>query len=166
MPIRAIGVFPSWDRLAFAVHKRTGIRSIDEIREKKYPLRISTRTPGSLLATLWAVDEVLSGYGFSFSDVEKWGGAILRVGNPSSPERAHHLRSGETDAVFDEGLKSWGALALKSGMRFLPIRPGVLSRLQRLEFTSAIVPQKLFPGLDEEITTIDFSGWPLLCRRG
>jgi TRAP-type uncharacterized transport system substrate-binding protein len=164
MALRAIGVFPSWDRLVFAVRKETGIQSIEEIKEKKIPLRVSTRMTGSLLSTLYIVDEVLKGYGFSLPDIQAWGGRILRVRAPSSAERARHLRAGEADAVFDEGLKSWGALALESGMRFLPIRPDVLKRLERLGFTSAPVTRKEFPGLDEPITTVDFSGWPLLCR--
>ena len=165
MALRAIGVFPSWDRLVFAVRPETGLQSIEEIKQKKYPLRVSTRTEGSLLSTLFIIDEVLKGYGFSFSDIEKWGGAVLRVSNPGSPERAHHIRSGEADAVFDEGLKSWGALALDSGMRFLTIRPDVLKRVERIGFPGAPVTKQFFPQLDEEIMTVDFSGWPLLCRR-
>src|SRR5437667_9303052 len=53
MALRAIGVFPSWDRLVFAVRNDTGIRSMEEIREEKYPLRVSTRTEGSRLSTLF-----------------------------------------------------------------------------------------------------------------
>jgi uncharacterized protein len=164
MALRAIGVFPSWDRLVFAVRADTGIHSIEEIKATRFPLRVSTRMTGSLLSTLFIIDEVLKGYGFSLSDIESWGGKIMRVSNPSSPERGHHLRSSEADAVFDEGLKSWGDLALESGMRFLPIRADVLKRLERLGFTSAPVTNKEFSGLKEPITTFDFSGWPLLCR--
>jgi uncharacterized protein len=164
MALRAIGVFPSWDRLVFAVRADTGIHSIEEIKATRFPLRVSTRMTGSLLSTLFIIDEVLKGYGFSLSDIESWGGKIMRVSNPSSLERGHHLRSSEADAVFDEGLKSWGDLALESGMRFLPIRADVLKRLERLGFTSAPVTNKEFSGLKEPITTVDFSGWPLLCR--
>lgn len=42
LPLRAIGVFPSWDRLVFAVHNDTGIESIEDIKAKRYPLRISS----------------------------------------------------------------------------------------------------------------------------
>ena len=164
MALRAIGVFPSWDRLVFAVRTDTGIESIEEIKERRYPLRVSTRMEGSLLSTLFIIDEVLKGYGFSLSDIKSWGGKIMRVSNPSSPERARHLRSREADAVFDEGLKSWGALALESGMRFLPIRTDVLKGIERLGFPSAPITRKQFPRLDQPVSTVDFSGWPLLCR--
>src|SRR6266508_1557818 len=34
IPLRAIGVFPTWDRLIFAVRKETGIKSLEDIRRK------------------------------------------------------------------------------------------------------------------------------------
>jgi TRAP-type uncharacterized transport system substrate-binding protein len=165
MALRAIGVFPSWDRLVFAVHEETGIRSLEEIKQKKFPLRVSTRSEGSQLATLYAVDQILRAYGFSFFDIEKWGGAVQRVSHPSSAERAAQIRSSAANAVFDEGLKSWGSLALESGMRFLPIRADVLNRMERLGFTGASVTKETFPRLDKEIATLDFSGWPFMCRK-
>ena len=121
IPLRAIGVFPSWDRLVFAVHRDTGIHSLEEIKERKYPLIVSTRMLGKYRGTVLAVEEILKSYGFSLSDIEKWGGNILRVTNPGSPQRANHISEGQANAVFDEGIKNWGSRALNSGMRFLPI---------------------------------------------
>src|SRR5205823_2105593 len=43
LPVRAIAVMPSWDRMAFAVADRSGIGSLGEIRDHRYPLRISIR---------------------------------------------------------------------------------------------------------------------------
>ncbi len=117
IPLRAIGVFPSWDRLVFAVHKDTGIHSLEEIKERSYPLIVSTRKLGKYRGTVLAVEEILKAYGFSLADIEKWGGKILRVSNPGSPERADHINEGHANAVFDEGVKNWGSRALNSGMR-------------------------------------------------
>lgn len=165
IPLRAIGVFPSWDRVVFAVRAETGIRSLEEIVEKKYPLRVSTRKEGKFQTTLFAIREVLKAHGFSFADIERWGGKILRVNNPGSSERADHIQKGEADAVFDEGIKSWGARALASGMRFLPLSGEVLRGLEKMGFQGAPVTSLHYPELQEEITTLDFSGWVLLCHR-
>jgi len=165
LALRAIGVFPSWDRLVFAVRGDTGIRSLEEIKEKKYPLSVSTRSGGKYHTTLYAIDEVLRGYGFSLADIEKWGGKLLRAASPSDPARAQQIRSGAADAVFDEGIKSWGELALESGMRFLPVREEVLRRMERLGFPGAALTRTAFPTLKEEITTVDFSGWTFFCHR-
>lgn len=164
-PLRAIGVFPSWDRLVFAIHKSTGIRSLKEVKDKKYPLRISTRKLGKYRCTVLAVEEVLKAYGFCLADIEKWGGRILRVNAPGAPERADHISGGDANAVFDEGIKNWGSMALNSGMRFLPIGEQVLKWMERIGLPSASLSPANFPELDQEIPTLDFSGWLLFCHR-
>lgn len=165
LALRAIGVFPSWDRLVFAVRGDSGIRSLEEIKEKKYPLSVSTRSGTKFHTTLYVIDQTLKAYGFSLADIEKWGGKILRAPSPSDPARAEHIRSGKANAVFDEGIKSWGEQALESGMKFLPVRGDVLRRMQRLGFGGATLSKSSFPGLDEEIATVDFSGWTFFCHQ-
>jgi TRAP-type uncharacterized transport system substrate-binding protein len=165
LSLRAIGVFPSWDRLVFAVRKDSGIHSLDEIREKKYPLVVSTRAGGEFHATLYVINQILKAHGFSFDDIKKWGGKVLRVQSPSDPARTEHLRSGKVHAVFDEGIKTWGALALESGMKFLPVRDDVLKKMQGLGFGGAPLTRTAFPHLEQEIATVDFSGWTFFCRQ-
>ena len=94
IPLRAIGVFPTWDRLIFAVRKDTGIQSLEDIKKQKYPLRISTRRRGKLQTTIYAIEEVLKAYGMSFRDIERWGGKIMEAPNPSGPDaqRSYSIR--------------------------------------------------------------------------
>ena len=164
IPLRAIGVFPTWDRLIFAVSQDTGIESMEDIRKQNYPLRISTRRKGPLQTTLYVVEEVLRGYGIRLDDIEKWGGAIMEVPSPSSAARNDAIRSGDANAVFDEGVKSWGALALNSGMRFLTIDDHVLRKLEKIGFPSAMLTRKHYPQMDRDIRTVDFSGWTYFCH--
>ena len=51
-------------------------------------------------------------------------------------------------------------------MKFLPMRKDVLQEMEKLGFTSAPVTRITYPMLEGEITTLDFSGWPLFCHRG
>src|SRR6476660_9227717 len=60
IPLRAIGVFPTWDRLIFAVRRETGIGSLEDLIKKKYPLRISTRRRMKLQTTVYAIEQVLA----------------------------------------------------------------------------------------------------------
>ena len=92
IPLRAIGVFPTWDRLIFAVRKDSGIQSLEDIKKQKYPLRISTRRKGKLQTTLYAIEEVLKVYGIRLSDIERWGGKVMEASSPSSPERLDAIR--------------------------------------------------------------------------
>ncbi len=164
IPLRAIGVFPTWDRLIFAVRKDSGIQSLEDIKKQKYPLRISTRRKGKLQTTLYVIEEVLKAYDIRLSDIERWGGKIMPAASPSSPERNIAIRSGTADAVFDEGVKSWGATALDAGMRFLPVDEGVLRQIKKIGFPSAILTRKHYPKMDRDIRTVDFSGWTFFCH--
>ncbi len=165
IPLRAIGVFPSWDRLVFAVHPRTGIRALEELKAKRYPLRVSTRQGGKYHSTLFAIDQVLRACGFRFADLERWGGKVLRASSPSSKDRKDHIESGAVDAVFDEGIKSWGALALDSGMKLLPLGDAILRSLEKLGYSRTAVTPTHYPQLNAAIDTVDFSGWLFFCHR-
>ena len=164
IPLRAIGVFPTWDRLIFAVRKDIGIKSLEDVKRQKYPLRISTRRRGKLQTTVYAVDEVLKAYGMSFKQIERWGGKIMEAASPSSNDRRDHIESGKADAVFDEGVKSWGKTALNAGMGFLPINKIAARHMQKLGFPSAILTRKYYPQLKRDIRCVDFSGWTFFCH--
>jgi TRAP-type uncharacterized transport system substrate-binding protein len=162
--LRAIGVFPTWDRLIFAVRKDTGIQSLEDVKRQRYPLRISTRRRGKLQTTIYAIEEVLKAYGMSYRQIEKWGGKIMEAANPSGPERRDAIQSGKADAVFDEGVKSWGPTALNAGMRFLPINDAASKHLAKLGFPSAMLTPKHYSQLEQDIRCVDFSGWTFFCH--
>ena len=164
IPLRAIGVFPTWDRLIFAVRPETGIQSLEDIKKQEYPLRISTRRRVKLQTTVYAIEEVLKAYGMSFRDIERWGGKVMEVSSPSSNDRKDQIVAGKADAVFDEGVKSWGQLALDAGMRFLPINDAAARHMERIGFPSAMLTREQYPKLDEDIKTVDFSGWTFFCH--
>jgi TRAP-type uncharacterized transport system substrate-binding protein len=164
IPLRAIGVFPTWDRLIFAVRKDTGITALEQIKQQKYPLRISTRRRGKLATTIYAIEEVLKAYGMSYRDIEKWGGKIIEVPNPSGPERRDAIHSGKADAVFDEGVKSWGPTALDAGMHFLSINDDAVRHMAKLGFPSAMLTRRHYPKLERDLRCVDFSGWTYFCH--
>lgn len=164
IPLRAIGVFPTWDRLIFAVKKETGIESLEDVKTQRYPLRISTRRRVKLQTTVYAIDEVLRSYGMSLDQIEKWGGKVMEAANPSGAERRDHILSGEADAVFDEGVKSWGPTALDADLRFLPINDAAARHMARIGFPAATLTRKHYASLEGDIRTIDFSGWTYFCH--
>ena len=164
IPLRAIGVFPTWDRLIFAVKKETGIESLEDVKNQRYPLRISTRRRVKLQTTVYAIDEVLKSCGMSLAQIEKWGGKVMEAPNPSGPERRDHILSGKANAVFDEGVKSWGSMALEAGMRFLPLTERAARHMASIGFPAAMLTREHYPGLERDISTLDFSGWTYFCH--
>ena len=68
VPVRAIAVMHSYDQFVLGVAGRTGLTSLEDIREKRYPLRVSLRADRNHSIHL-VVDEVLKAAGFSLDRV-------------------------------------------------------------------------------------------------
>jgi TRAP-type uncharacterized transport system substrate-binding protein len=161
IPLRAITVIPSLDQLAFAVTERTGLRSLREMRERRFPLRVSLRGQMDHSVHL-VVKEVLAAAGFTLDDIVSWGGQVrYDAGLPNSPARIGAVQRGEIDAVFDEAVRSWMNLAVESGMRVLPLDEPVLQRLEELGFRRGVISKARFSALNQDVLTLDFSGFPL-----
>ena len=166
LPLKTIAVFPSWDVMGFAVHKSTGITSLTQIAKEKIPLRVSTgRIPKSDItgsATMFTVSAVLKAAGFSLAHVRKWGGRFQSLPRPSDPNRRAAIESGSVNAIFDEGIKSWGQTALDNGFHYLPIDGSLLKHLTAYGYRPALLTGSHFKGLTQDIPTLDFSGWPMI----
>ena len=168
MPLRAIAVFPSWDVMGFAVHESTGVTSLEQIKKERIPLKLSTGPTGKddmiESPVTYMVHSALKSAGFTVADLRRWGGKIQEVSRPSHPDRRTGIEKGTINAVFDEGIKSWGQTALDHGFRYLPVEGAVLKRLKTMGYRPGIVPKNYFKGLRENVPTIDFSGWPMVVR--
>ena len=162
LPIRVIAVMPSLDVMLFALSERTGITSLVEIRDRRYPLRVSVRR-SQVHGTRFITDQVLGALAFSLRDIETWGGSIHYADSPTDEKRLGGMRSGEIDAVFDEGVRGWAPLALSSGMRFLDLDASERQRLEAVGW--AVVPARtVLPEVEDHIMAPSFSGWPLFTR--
>ena len=159
LPLRAITVIGSYDQLAFAVAEGTGLKSLADIREQRFPLRVSLRGQREHSVHL-VVHEVLSALGFSVDDITAWGGQVrYDPGIPSGPNRIGAVARGEIDAIFDEAVAVWADTALELGMRFLPVEEGLLQKLEPMGFRRGVISKSLYPGLPADVDTLDFSGF-------
>jgi hypothetical protein len=68
LPVRIIASYPSWDRFVFMVHPRTGIRSLNDIKAKQYPLRVSVREDPTH-STLVLIEQAFALHGFKLQDI-------------------------------------------------------------------------------------------------
>src|SRR5882724_10269113 len=75
LSLRAIAVLPSSDQMIFAVTEQTGLKSFTDIRERRYPLKVSLRgQPDHSLHVI--TNHVLSAAGCSLDDIVSWGGEV------------------------------------------------------------------------------------------
>jgi TRAP-type uncharacterized transport system substrate-binding protein len=167
LPLRVIASYPSWDRYIHAIHPRTGITSMTQLKAERYPLRVSIRADATH-STRVLLDQILALYDFTLDDIVAWGGSLQLVGPPSDAIRLEALRSGEIDAIFDEGMKSWLDAGMAGGLRPIAFEEPVLQQLEALGWRRAPIaaggPFGRFPHLTEACVGIDYGGWPLYTR--
>jgi len=161
IPLRSIAVLPSSDQMLFAVKQETGLKSIADIRERRFPLKVSLRgQPDHSLHII--VNHVLSAAGFSLDDIVSWGGEVrYDAGMAYGPKRIGAVQRGEIHAIFDEGAGTWGNMALELGMTFLVLDENLLQRLEGAGLRRGLIEKRNFPKLTGDVQTLDFSGWPI-----
>jgi TRAP-type uncharacterized transport system substrate-binding protein len=159
LPLRIVTVIPSEDQIAFAVSERTGLTSLEEIRERRVPLRVSLRKQHGH-STHFYIKQVLQAVGFSLDDIISWGGEIRYDATiPQSAERLGAIERGEIDAVFDEAINRWVYKALDYGIRPLSLGGSHLARLEEMGFRRGVIPNVDYPKLLADVVSLDFSGW-------
>ena len=165
MQVALIAVMSHYDQLAFAVSESSGLT----ICEKRFPLRLSVRGSQDHCTTL-LVEKILNVHGFGYEDIVRWGGSVSydqpmpHQTPPSRLSRIDRVRSGELDAIFEEGVVIWANEALAAGMRFLDIEEPRLIQLERIGFKGGALEKSRYKLLSADVNVVDFSGWPIFTR--
>lgn len=165
--LRAIARFPEPDYIFWLVAEELGIGSMEDLAQRKPPFtlvsgRIGPTGPDTLT---WTVEEVMKYYGFSYQDIESWGGKVLFPG--PAAVGVPLVRSGQANAIFQEGVHSiiWEQLAEARPMRCLGLsRDAVDYMRETYGFGAAIIPKGRLKGVEQDLLTIDYGGWLLACR--
>jgi TRAP-type uncharacterized transport system substrate-binding protein len=168
IPLRVLGCFPSWDRIAMVVSKDLGVKSLHDITRGKIPLKVSTRFSGVNNATYYTISTLLSFYGCSFEKIKRWGGQVQECARPFTPERLKSIGTRALDAVFDEGISTiggWLDQALDNGYEVIPIEPDIIKKLVQMGYSRSVLPKSRYPQLNDDALTIDFSGWALVTHK-
>jgi TRAP-type uncharacterized transport system substrate-binding protein len=161
IPLRIIATLPALDQMVFAVKQETGLRSITDIRDRRFPLKLSLRgQPDHSLQVI--VNHVCAAAGFTLEDIVSWGGEVrYDAGMAYGDKRLGAVHRGEIDAIFDEAASAWGNMALDSGMTFLSLDEVILQRLESVGLRRGTIEKKNFAKLANDVATLDFSGWPI-----
>ena len=162
--LRAIANYPHRDCVLFALSKATGISSLDELVERRYPLRLATgrKSNDQLDMVSFVVDEVLKQYGGSLEMLQDWGGQVSFAGKTT--QGIPLMISGQVEAVFNEAqmMPDWDQLIAKTDVDFLSIGEDIIDRLdQKLGLGKFVIGPERFPSLANDIRTVGFSGWLL-----
>jgi TRAP-type uncharacterized transport system substrate-binding protein len=165
--LRAICSLPKRDWYQFVVPASYGISSVDELAQKRCPLRLAVPAGNSPSGMNKLQYRLLSASGIEPNDIEKWGGKIL-IGESTRPhEHIGKVLSGEANAVFEDGVavNHWWKLFAEHEMVFLSIKPEVIASVcKELGYAATIIPKGWYYGKypAEEVLTFDSSGFLVL----
>ena len=162
LPLKLLAMYPSFDRFVFMVHPKTGLKSLKDIRDRKYPLHVSIKEDVTHSTRVF-IDQALGYYGFSLADIVSWGGRLNLTGAPSDIRRMSALASGDLDAIFDEGLTVWLKDAVKHNLEFIDHAPDHFDYLATLGWRRVLLSKGLWAS-PQDHWCIDYSGWPLYGR--
>ncbi|MBI4317023.1 MAG: TAXI family TRAP transporter solute-binding subunit [Chloroflexi bacterium] len=73
--VRGVAVLDVQYPFAFVTMASLPINSVQELKDKKYPIRIAVNTKGSTMELI--NKEILLAYGITYEDIEKWGGKVV-----------------------------------------------------------------------------------------
>jgi TRAP-type uncharacterized transport system substrate-binding protein len=138
---------------------RTGITSFEDLVSKKPALQMVAQTGSTA--------PVLKEYGFSYEEIERWGGTIRTMEHTAREARAHYDR-GELDAFFGDGsaydFSAWRWVAAR-GYRFLDLRPDVMETLERdYGLRRNVTPAGFLPGIAQDLLALDDSHIVITCH--
>ena len=154
--LRTIAWLPQEDRFLFAMAPWTGIESFEQLAAEKPALHMA----GS------GAEVVLQEYGFSYADIERWGGSVSRMEHTARDAKARY-DAGKLDAFWGDGsaydFSAWPWVGSR-GYRFLDISEEVMQRLEAKGLRRQVTPAGFVPGLGSTLTALDDSHIVLTCR--
>mgnify|MGYP003342252527 CR=1 FL=1 len=97
LPVRIVAMYPSYDRFVFMLNPKTGLKSLKDVKDRKYPLYVSVKEDVTHSTRVF-IDQALSYYGFSLADIISWGGRLNLTGAPNDKRRMDALADGSLEA--------------------------------------------------------------------
>ena len=146
--IRLICTGLGYSYLTFVVAKETGITSIEEIIQRKYPLRLAVERRGT--TDEWACRKTLEYYGVTYEDIEEWGGKVYHAGYG---DQATLFKDRHVDAIFENIAIPASAIMeakIAREIRLLPFPKGLADYLhETYAFAKGKIPGGSYGGVVE-----------------
>lgn len=153
--LRTVAILNPTGAFQFFIDKKTGIKSFEEIAEKKYPLRVGANRKGTLMHL--SGEAVLAAYGAPYDQIEKWGGKIHYVPSNQSMDLWDAGQLDATQEVAQFPISKFLEHATKHDLRLLPIDdPAKLEALSKeLGMSPFTIPAHTYPFQDEDCRTLN-----------
>ncbi len=140
----------------FSVRTNIPIKSLADLKKKKYPLRLVVLPKGA--SGEYDTRKVLEAYGITYDDIRSWGGKVSHVSFPTAVEM---MKDGQAQAfahVSTPGHPAWTRLATMTKLRFLPMDKKVVQDFSaKYGFRESYLPKGVFRGVKSNTLVLGFS---------
>ena len=163
--LRSLGVLPQTDRMVLAVAPQFGVRTFEDLRRVKPPLRIATAPDDGISMIGYVAARLMEAHGVDARTLASWGGGY--VTDPRPEQALARMERGEVDAVLQEAIMTpwWRTMIAARGAMILPAESAALERLLAVTGLSAVeLPAGYLPGQDAATPALDFSDFLVLVR--
>lgn len=137
----------------FVVAEDTGITSIKEIVDKKYPLKIASDRVGT--TDEWLLRTIFKYYGVTYDTIASWGGRVMQAGYG---DQAVLFKDRHVDAIFGNIAVPWTAVMegqLSRKMRILPLPDDLRKHLiENFACAEGEIPAGSYGFVKEKIPTV------------
>lgn len=163
--LRALATLPQDDRLVIAIDSAHGVKTLDDLRRARLPLRIAAAPDDGVNLVGMATHRLLDAAGLPRATIESWGARFIEGEAPW--DVIPLATAGVADTVIFEAVMTdyWRHLLAARAMNFIPIDDDVLARLEAAyHWPRGLVPADRFAGLAAPFWTLDFSDFLLMGR--
>lgn len=151
--LRLVAVLNHNQAVQYFVDEKTGIKDASDLKEKKYPLKITVNRKGTVIDLL--SEKLLELYGVSYRDIASWGGKVEKI---PGPEAMDLWDAGQMDAIIEVcqfPSSRFYELGQKHGLRLLSLDDKVIEGLNsQMGTTSITIPAGTYPFQKEDCRTV------------
>lgn len=162
--LRALGTLPQRDRVVVAVDATLEITSIADLLSIAADLRIATSPNDGVNLLGFAAAELLRAEGADPADLTARGASFSYHELPFPAIR--EFARDQANVLIHEAIMmpAWQRIAETRPVRYLPISNQAAATFAGWNWPTAPVTAGYLPGLDEDLTTLQFSDFLVICR--
>lgn len=135
-----------------AYSDNNGVITLEEIVENQLPVRLAVKEDTALGGL--AAEKVLIALGVSYSDIESWGGKVIRTNSAGIREA---IENGEADLTIDH-ISAWqantAALCENVEMHFVQLETATIEKLCEYGFAPIDIEPNMFKWQSQGIGTV------------
>lgn len=162
--LRALGTLPQRDRVVVAVDAALDVTSIGDLQSFATDLRIATSPNDGVNLLGLAADELLRAEGAGAAGLTAGGARFSYHELPflAIREFAH----GEANVLIHEAIMmpAWQRVAEVRPVKYLPVSAEAAAAFAGWSWPTATVQAGYLPDLDQDLTTLEFSDFLVICR--